>query len=223
MSTCEVPAVPELHPALERRFSPVRFDLEAAVTSEHVDTLLEAARRAPSAGSSQPWMFIAGIRGDDVHARLLPHLARSSSQWAPSASLLMVNLAQVQVEGEPEWEYSEFARYDLGQAVAHMTVQGLSIGLDAHQFRAFDRQAIEAEFAVPTHWEATSMTAFGVADHLPGEIRAAGTSRERAGRDDIVWARGRVLSGIGPTSAPRADSAAVTGGIFNDRLGLDPS
>ncbi len=102
-----------------------------------------------------------------------------------------------------------------------MTVQGLSIGLDAHQFRAFDRQAIEAEFAVPAHWEATSMTAFGVADHLPGEIRAAGTSRERADRDDIVWARGRARAGIGPGSAPRA--AAATGGIFNDLLGLDPS
>lgn len=107
--------------------------------------------------------------------------------WAPSASLLVVNIAHVLVEGTEEWEYSEFSRYDLGQAVAHMTVQGLSIGFDAHQFRAFDREAVATEFAVPLHWEVTSMTAFGVADHAPGEIVSAGTSRDRAALEDIIW------------------------------------
>ena len=107
--------------------------------------------------------------------------------WAPSGSLLVVNLAHVLVEGTEDWEYSEFSRYDLGQAVAHMTIQGLSIGLDAHQFRAFDREAIASEFAVPSHWEVTSMTAFGVADHAPGEIASSGTSRDRVALEDIVW------------------------------------
>jgi hypothetical protein len=93
-------------------------------------------------------MFVAGLRGDEVHSRIVRHLARSSSVWAPMASLLVVNLAHARVEGTIEWEYSEFSRYDLGQAVAHMTIQGFSIGLDAHQFRAFDRDAVAAEFAV---------------------------------------------------------------------------
>lgn len=153
--------------------------------------MLDAARRAPSAGNSQPWAFIVGVRGDDVHSRIVPHLARSSSQWAPSASLLIVNLAHVDVEGAPGMEYSEFSRYDLGQAVAHMTIQGLSLGLDAHQFRAFDRDAVAAEFAVPSHWEVTSMTAFGHAAHAAGEIPSAGTSRDRASIDQIAWARDR--------------------------------
>jgi len=185
---CETSAVPELHPALRDRFSPVRFDPDATVSQTQLSTLLEAARRAPSAGNSQPWKFIVGLRGDETHARIVRHLARSSSMWAPSASLLVVNLAHVLVEGTEDWEYSEFSRYDLGQAVAHMTIQGLSIGLDAHQFRAFDREAIVTEFAVPPHWEVTSMTAFGVATHAPDEIASAGTSRDRVAVDDIVWA-----------------------------------
>jgi len=102
------------------------------ITPAHLDTLLDAARKAPSAGNSQPWMFIAGLRGDSVHSRLVPHLARSSAVWAPSASLLVANLAQIHLEDTPDWEYSEFSRYDLGQAVAHMSIQGLSLGLDAH-------------------------------------------------------------------------------------------
>jgi nitroreductase len=186
---CEVPVVPEVHPALARRFSPLQFRPDVVIGDAQIDTLLDAARMAPSAGNSQPWMFVVGRRGDDVHQRIVRHLARSSSAWAPEASLLVLNLAHVTVEGTDDWEFSEFARYDLGQAVAHMTVQALHLGLDAHQFRAFDREAVAAEFAVPAHWEVTSMTAFGVAAHAAGEVVSAGTSRERASRAEVTWAR----------------------------------
>ena len=189
MATCSVPAAPGVHPALAGRFSPVGFDPEFAVGAVHVDALLQAARLAPSAGNSQPWMFVVARRGDSIHQRIVPHLARSSSTWAPDASLLIVNCAHILVEGTEDWEYSEFAQYDLGQAVAHMTVQGLHLGLDAHQFRAFDREALTDEFRIPPHWKVTSMTAFGRATHAAGEISTPGTSRERAGLDEITWAR----------------------------------
>lgn len=101
--------------------------------------------------------------------------------------MLVVNLAHVYVEDTPAWEYSEFARYDLGQAVAHMTIQGLAIGLDAHQFRAFDRDAVALEFEVPEHWEVTSMTAFGLAAPAAGGHPGSGVRRSR---DDVTWARG---------------------------------
>lgn len=93
------------------------------------------------------------------------------------------------IEGATDWEYSEFSRYDLGQAVAHMTIQGLTLGLDAHQFRAFDREAVAREFSVPPHWEVTSMTAFGTATHAADEVVAPGTSRARATREEITWER----------------------------------
>ncbi|MFE6733615.1 nitroreductase family protein [Microbacterium sp. NPDC057650] len=165
------------------------FDATIDIDDSQIDTLLDAARHAPSAGNSQPWMFVVARRGDDVHQRIVPHLARSSSIWAPSASLLVVNLAHVTIEGSDGWEYSEFARYDLGQAVAYMTVQALHLGFDAHQFRAFDREGLAAEFRIPSHWEVTSMTAYGVSKHAPGEVRSPGTSRERADRADITWLR----------------------------------
>lgn len=121
--------------------------------------------------------------------RIVGHLARSSSTWASAASLFVVNLAHVLVEGSPGWEYSEFSRYDLGQAVAHMTIQGLTSGIDAHQFRAFDRAGVAREFGVPGHWEVTSMTAFGRAAHGAREVKSAGTSRNRLDRGQVTWER----------------------------------
>jgi hypothetical protein len=49
------------------------------------------------------------------------------------------------------WEYSEFPLYDLGQAVAHMTIRAQALGLAGRQFRAFSRASVAAEFAVPEH------------------------------------------------------------------------
>jgi nitroreductase len=149
-----------LHPLLSTRWSPTVFDPSAAITSREVESLLEAARWAPSAGNSQPWAFIIGVRGDTDHARLASHLARSSAAWAPTAGLLVANLAHRYVE-DTDWEYSEFSLYDLGQAVAHMTVQARSLGLHMRQFRAFDRAGVVADFGVPAHWEVCTMSAIG--------------------------------------------------------------
>ncbi|GAB3305011.1 hypothetical protein GCM10027298_23770 [Epidermidibacterium keratini] len=160
------------------------FDAGAEVSPAEVDVLLDAARLAPSAGNSQPWRFIVGRRDDPVHRRIAAHLAPSSARWAPGASLLVVNLAQVYVEDTTDWPYSEFSHYDLGQAVAHMTIQGLAMGLDSHQFRAFDRAGVAAEFGVPDHWEVTSMTAIGRAP-----LRAANAVQVRASREEVTWAR----------------------------------
>jgi nitroreductase len=172
-----------LHPLLAERWSPAVFDARHEAAAEDVESLLEAARWAPSAGNAQPWAFLVGRRGDPVHGRLVRHLAGSSAAWAPSASVLVANLAHRYVE-DTDWEFSEFALYDLGQAVAHMTIQAQALGLRARQFRAFDRAGLAAEFAVPAHWEVTTMTAFG----LPLAAAADGSpSRRRRTVDDIQW------------------------------------
>lgn len=152
-----------LHPLLGARWSPVEFDGAAPVSTAEVDSLLEAARWAPSAGNSQPWAFLTVQRGEPDHFRLIRHLTRSSAAWAPSAAMLVANLRQVLVE-DTDWEYSEFSSYDLGQAVAHMTIQAQALGLAVRQFRAFCRDGIAAEFAIPPHWEVTTMSAIG---HIP--------------------------------------------------------
>jgi len=181
---------PLLHPLLAGRWSPVSFDVSYDVTSDEIEVLLEAARWAPSAGNSQPWAFIVGRRGDATHERLVRHLAGSSARWAPSASLLVANLAHRYV-ADTDWEYSEFSLYDLGQAVAHMTLQAQALGLSARQFRAFDRPGMAAEFAVPGHWEVTTMVAIGCAAPASASrsasARADVPSRQRRAVSDILW------------------------------------
>jgi nitroreductase len=142
------------------RWSPIDWDATHTIDPGTVDELLEAARWSPSAGNSQPWSFVTAVRGDAVHADLVPTLAGSSRRWAPAASLLVVNICHRYVAGT-DWDSSEFAEYDLGQSVAHLTLHAALLGLHSRQFRAFDRERVEAVLAVPPHWVAMTMTAIG--------------------------------------------------------------
>lgn len=130
-----------------------------------------------------------GRRGEPDHQRLVQHLAKSSARWAPDAGLLVANLSHRLVE-DTDWEYSEFAVYDLGQAVAHMSFQAQSLGLQVRQFRAFDRAGLAAEFAVPDHWEVITMSAIG---RVPSQIDPATAHddvtpvRQPRAPDEIRW------------------------------------
>lgn len=168
-----------LHPLLRERFSPTRFDARHVLTPDEVDLLLEAARWAPSAGNSQPWAFVVERRGEPGHVRLVERLASSSRRWAPDASALLVNIAHRYVEGT-DWAYSEFADYDLGQAVAHLTIQAHAMGLACRQFRAFDLDGLATDLRLAPGWEIVSMTAVG----RPGEAPAP--ERERRTVADLT-------------------------------------
>ncbi|WP_329286810.1 nitroreductase family protein [Streptomyces sp. NBC_00691] len=159
-----------IHPLLAGRFSPGRFDPSAVVDDHALGLLLEAARWAPSAGNSQPWSFFTGRPGEPDHDRMLPHLAPSSARWATDAGLLVVTLTRRYVD-DTRLLYSEFADYDLGQAIAHMTVQAQAMGLAAHQFRAFDLEGLAKELDPNPGWSIVSMVAVGKAAGGPPEGR----------------------------------------------------
>jgi nitroreductase len=155
-----------LHPLLRQRWSPQDFRTDHELDATDVATLLEAARWAPSAGNSQPWAFVAARRADETHRRLVPHLLGGARRWGVRASLLLVNLCHRTID-ETDYEYSEFAMYDLGQAVAHLTIQAESMGLSVRQFRSFDRDAVEALLTVAPGWQVATMAAIGVPPQAP--------------------------------------------------------
>ena len=91
---------------------------------------------------------------------------------------MVVTVCHRYVEGT-DWDSSEFAEYDLGQSVAHMTMQALSMDLLSRQFRAFDRDAVEEILGLPDHWVAMTMTAIGrPAQDPPSGGRVRRTLRE---------------------------------------------
>ena len=166
-----------VHPLLAGRFSPDGFDPSVPVDDQAVGALLEAARWAPSAGNAQPWAFFVARPGEADHAQVAPHLAPGSARWATDAGLLVVALTRRYVI-DPEVLYSEFADYDLGQAVAHLTLQAHALGLAAHQFRAFDLDGLTKELRPDPGWVIVCMIAVGKAAAEPSSRRGRRTAAD---------------------------------------------
>lgn len=179
---------PLIHPLVER-WSPRAYDPTAEVSTDVLRTILEAARWAPSANNTQPWRFIVARRGSEAFTTVHDALMGFNQAWADSAAVLIVNIAETaDAEGKPR----PWARYDLGQAVAHLTVQAQHEGLHTHQMGGFDGARIAKAFGLAEHLEVVSITAIGVlgdVDALPEPLREREVApRLRKPLDELVVA-----------------------------------
>jgi nitroreductase len=159
-----VSAEPEIHPLLAGRRSPWSFDKDAVVGDRQLAAVLEAARWSASSGNTQPWRFLVGRRGDPVFEKIYGTLRPKNRIWAGSAGVLL--LAGYDEGGDRPLRH---AQYDLGQAMAYLSVQAAHEGLIVHQMAGFDPDAARAAFGIPAGFVPFSVAALG---HLgdPGAL-----------------------------------------------------
>lgn len=172
----------EVHPLLSERWSPRSFHQSHEISRRSLLSLLEAARWTPSANNSQPWRFLVAKRGDEQFETIVGHLSGSNKLWAQHASALIVALA-VNADG------NSYATYDLGQAVAHLSIQAQAIGYHAHQMGGFDREGLRETFSLSAELSPVVIVAVGkVADPnlLPPHLKEREVqSRSRLSLDDL--------------------------------------
>lgn len=148
----------EIHPLLKKRWSPRSFT-DQPVEKTSLQRIFEAARWAPSSYNEQPWRFIIGIKGDDTWNKIMETLVSFNQQWARLAPVLVISIGKkVSSKGnKPNNVY----QYDLGQSVAHLTVQATEEGLFMHQMGGFDPKKAAEIFDIPEEYQATTVFAIG--------------------------------------------------------------
>ncbi|WP_203136635.1 nitroreductase family protein [Microbacterium sp. JZ31] len=167
------------HPVLDvlaGRWSPRAYDATAPIDEQKLSSALEAARWTPSANNIQPWKFIVARRGTAEHAAIAETLMGFNQAWAPAAAVLLVAIA---VTHDDEGRELPTALYDLGQAVAHLSVQAHHDGLVVHQMTGFDPAAVAAHFNLAQNERPFTVTAlgeFGDLDALPEALRERETA-----------------------------------------------
>ncbi|MEC5198667.1 nitroreductase [Arthrobacter sp. PL16] len=186
LADTRVPIVDEL----ARRWSPRSFDPEATVSDAQLDALLEAARWAPSASNNQPRRFIVARRGTHAFDAMVSALMGFNAAWAHQASALILGIAETStVDGDPR-PYSE---YDLGQAVAHLSIQAENEGLATHQMAGVEWDRIVAAFDLTENLKPITITAVGTvddADKLPEALAERETApRTRLPLEELVLLR----------------------------------
>ncbi len=156
---------------LKNRWSPRAFAARP-VEREKLLSLFEAARWAPSGGNVQPWSFIVTTQSEpEAFEKLLSALGEGNRVWAKDVPVLVLSVVQREREpGKP----NRWAAYDVGQAVAHLSIQASAIGLAVHQMGGFDAQQAAQLFNVPEGYEALTVFAIGYAGDpalLPDRLR----------------------------------------------------
>lgn len=168
-----------IHDLLKERWSPRAYSSQP-VAVDQILSLFEAARWSPSSNNNQPWSFIVTSRSDpEPHAKLLVTLAEFNQMWGQHAPVLVLGVAKMEW-GDPV-RPNAYAMYDLGQAVAHLSIQASALGLFVHQMGGFDREKARAAFDLPEGYAPVIAFTLGYAGD-PSTLADAMRERELAPR-----------------------------------------
>jgi nitroreductase len=145
---------------LKERWSTRLFKNET-ISTEVIQTLIEAATWAFSAGNSQPWQFIIGIKNTPGFDLILSELAGGNQPWAKNASALIVSVAQVETdEGKP----MAWAMHDVGAANMQLVLQAQSMGISCHVMGGFNQETLHQKLQLSTHQKIATVMAVGIYD-----------------------------------------------------------
>lgn len=163
-----------VHEVIARRWSPRAIDAQRPVPRDHVLSVLEAARWAPSCFGDEPWRFIVCDRQTDRAAwdSALACLTEKNQSWAGQAPVLILSVAAgtFRAGGKP----NRWGQYDTGAASENLCLQATALGLAVHQMGGFDAARLCAAFDVPEGFTPMSVIALGFPgdpDALSEELR----------------------------------------------------
>ncbi|OYN89357.1 hypothetical protein CGZ91_10660 [Parenemella sanctibonifatiensis] len=147
-------------PVLADRWSP-RAYLPVDIDQSKLNSAFEAARWSPSWANNQPWAYVVGRRGSGTFDTIVDTLVDFNQGWASKASALILTIALTHDgDGQPR----PTALYDLGQSVAHFTVQAHAEGLSVRQMGGFHADRARASFGLDDHEQPVSVIAVGTVD-----------------------------------------------------------
>lgn len=171
------PTAYPIHALLKSRWSPRAFTGEQ-IAADVQDRIFEAARWSPSANNLQPWAFVIDDNQSETFQRTLGFLKSTNFIWGRNAPLIGIAFAKTIRE---DGKINPHALYDLGQAVAHLTLQVSHEGLFMHQVAGFSPDDVRGQLSIPSNWQPVTMFVIGHlgdASILPDEL----ATRERAPR-----------------------------------------
>ncbi len=161
----------EIHDLLKHRWSPRAF-AATPVSQQDLKRLFEAARWSPSASNIQPWTFVVATQEDSERfAKVASLLNERNARWAAQVPVLVIAVLN---KNTPAGAPNEWASYDLGQAVAHLSIQAQALGISVHQMAGFDRTGAHEKLGIPADYQAVTAIAIGyqgAVETLPEDLR----------------------------------------------------
>jgi len=129
------------------------------VPEQKVQTVVNAARFAPSAENLQPWRFIV-VTDEDTKRKLAG--ACTNSQAMASSPLVLVACARLDEAVAMIGGYMNSYPVDLGMALANVTVAAASEGLGTSWNFTFNEEKVKSILKIPNDAHVVGLTPLGV-------------------------------------------------------------
>ncbi len=107
----------------KNRWSPRAFS-DKIVEKDKLHSIMEAARWSASAFNEQPWRFLVAYKGEESYQNIIDTLVEFNQMWAKKAPVLILNCYRINLSRNGK--HNQTAQYDLGQAVAHYTIEAIN-------------------------------------------------------------------------------------------------
>lgn len=128
-----------------------------SIPEEKLETILEAARLAPSAGNRQPWRFVV-VQSID-RKRALSKVANNQTFLNNAAAIIVA-------AGDPEAS-ARWHDKDLMIALEHMVLVATSMGYGTCWIGAFDEDAVKRLLTIPEKMKVVALLPIGIPDETP--------------------------------------------------------
>jgi len=135
----------------------VRTFEDRPIPQEHLDRILEAAWRTPSARNEQPWDFVACT--DRETLRRLAETWRGAGHVAGSAATVVL-VAPIAAEGD-------WIPYDMGQATMSMMLAAADLGVGSCHAAVHDQPLARTILGLPDDRWCVAMVSFGYPSDRP--------------------------------------------------------
>jgi nitroreductase len=127
----------------------LRIISDSLIDSEAVQSMMEAARLAPSCFNNQPWRFVFV---QDEHALTsVKDALPSGNIWATRAPLIIVVAAKRDDDCRLS-DSRDYFLFDCGLSVSQLILRAVELGLVAHPIAGYEPQALKEVLGIPEEY-----------------------------------------------------------------------
>jgi len=143
-----------------------------AVSDKDLETVLEAARWAPSWANTQCWRFVV-VKDKETKAALAAALSggNPAADAVANAPVVIVACAQMSrsgfKRGEAMTSKGDWYMFDVALAMANITLAARALGLGTVHIGLFDAEEVAQVLAVPEGVTVVEMAPLGYPDEEP--------------------------------------------------------
>ncbi|MGI6633275.1 MAG: nitroreductase family protein [Bacillota bacterium] len=166
--------------AIKKRRSIRKYKVDA-IPEDVLNSILECARYAPSAGNRQPWTFIV-VKSQEIRNQLVE--AAGNQPMLAQAPVVIVTCADLEVSGARYEDRGRtlYAFQDTAAAIENMMLAAVSYGLGTCWVGAFRETEVRKILELPPNLKPVAMMPLGYPDQERGP-------RDLRPVDEVVWVK----------------------------------